>query len=129
MCVKLSSSEIDVNKVLHLKKQISNHMEGKQMYINGTINRDTLAWSKDEQSRLDGLNKYSIQLLRLSLDGKDQFTSYDEVCEIFDAMGFHENLLMELMHMLCVGFEVLNDCIVDCILFMETTIALVTNLC
>ncbi|GKA49113.1 hypothetical protein Tco_0742071, partial [Tanacetum coccineum] len=54
---------IDVNKVLHLKKQISNHMEGKQMYINGTINRDTLAWSKDEQSRLDGLNKYSIQLL------------------------------------------------------------------
>ncbi|GJR00319.1 integrase, catalytic region, zinc finger, CCHC-type containing protein [Tanacetum coccineum] len=46
------SRNIDVNKVLHLKKQISNHMEG-----------ETLAWSKDEQSRLDGLSKYSIQLL------------------------------------------------------------------
>lgn len=30
---------------------------------------------------------------RLSADGQDFFTSYDEVCDTFDAMGLLENLL------------------------------------
>lgn len=30
---------------------------------------------------------------RLGTDGQDFFTSYDEVCESFDAMGLQENLL------------------------------------
>jgi len=30
---------------------------------------------------------------RLGADGQDFFTSYDEVCESFDAMGLQENLL------------------------------------
>ena len=30
---------------------------------------------------------------RLATDGQDFFTSYDEVCESFDAMGLQENLL------------------------------------
>ena len=33
---------------------------------------------------------------RLASDGQDFFTSYDEVCESFDAMGLQENLLRGL---------------------------------
>lgn len=34
-----------------------------------------------------------INCFRLSADGQDFFTTYDEVYDTFDAMGLHENLL------------------------------------
>lgn len=36
---------------------------------------------------------FTIRACRLSADGEDFFTSYDEVYESFDAMGLQENLL------------------------------------
>lgn len=70
----------------------------------------------------------------MSADGQEFFTSYDEVCETFDAMGLQENLLRGI-YAYGKYFEVVlvlqrcdnGICLLKLLFSRELVIALVLN--
>ncbi|XP_035844380.1 uncharacterized protein LOC110929677 isoform X3 [Helianthus annuus] len=63
----------------------------QDLYI--TISSTVMAGAAPEGSQFDTRHFDSKMNELISTDGQDFFTSYDEVYDIFDAMGLQENLL------------------------------------
>ncbi|XP_022028539.1 uncharacterized protein LOC110929677 isoform X2 [Helianthus annuus] len=67
------------------------HWLSPDLYI--TISSTVMAGAAPEGSQFDTRHFDSKMNELISTDGQDFFTSYDEVYDIFDAMGLQENLL------------------------------------